>query len=170
MDEKELTRVVLEELERMGMLKRKNDIFKNTESVLYSYNVIKETISQRRTQISDLKKYGLPKKSKSITVMSKNGIVIEENDLLDVTIKNIEKSIIKTKVILNYIDNILTKFKQDPYYEIIKLKYFDKKTHEEIAEILKKDISTINRNKNRLINEIKVYLMPNDIITDLLGY
>ena len=83
MDEKELTRVVLKELEAMGMLKRKNDVFKNTESVLYNYNTIKETISQRRDQINNLKKYGLPKKSKSITSVSKNTIVIEENDLLD---------------------------------------------------------------------------------------
>lgn len=170
MDEKELTRVVLKELEAMGMLKRKNDVFKNTESVLYNYNTIKETISQRRNQINDLKKYGLPKKSKSITSVSQNTVVIEENDLLDLTIKNIEKSIIKTKVILNYIDNILSKFKSDPYYEILRLKYFDKKTHEEIAEYYKKDVATVSRNKNRLINEIKVYLMPNDIITDLLGY
>ena len=102
--------------------------------------------------------------------MSEHGIVIEENDLLDTTIKNIEKSIIKTKVILNYIDGILSKFQSDPYYDIIKLKYFDKKTHEEIAEHLQKDVSTVNRNKNRLVNEIKVYLMPNDLITDLLGY
>ncbi|MCI7554464.1 MAG: hypothetical protein MST00_03440 [Tenericutes bacterium] len=170
MDEKEITKVVLQELEAMGMLKRKNDTFKNTESVLYSYNTIKETIGQRKSQINDLKKYGMPKKSKSITVMSEHGIVIEENDLLDTTIKNIEKSIIKTKVILNYIDGILSKFQSDPYYDIIKLKYFDKKTHEEIAEHLQKDVSTVNRNKNRLVNEIKVYLMPNDLITDLLGY
>ena len=170
MEEKEITKVVLQELEAMGMLKRKNDTFKNTESVLYSYNTIKETIGQRKSQVKDLKKYGLPKKSKSITIIEKNNVVIEENDLLDTTIKNIEKSIIKTKVILAYIDEILSKFHSDPYYDIIILKYFEKKTQEEIAEYFQKDVSTINRNKNRLVNEIKVYLMPNDLITDLLGY
>lgn len=170
MDEKELTKIILQELENMGMLKKKNDIFKNTEAVLYNYKTIKETIPQRNAQIKSLKKYGLPKKSKSITVMSSEHVKLEENDLLDMTIKNIKKSIIKTQTVLNYIDNILSKFKNDPYYNIIELKYFEKMTQEEIAERLQKDVSTINRNKNRLVNEIKVYLMPNYIITDLLGY
>ena len=138
--------------------------------MLYNYKTIKETIPHRNTQIKSLKKYGLPKKSKSITVMSSEHVKLEENDLLDMTIKNIKKSIIKTQTVLNYIDNILSKFKNDPYYNIIELKYFEKMTQEEIAEKLQKDVSTINRNKNRLVNEIKVYLMPNDIITDLLGY
>lgn len=170
MNEKEITKFILQELETMGMIKKKNDTFKNTESVLYSYNPIKETISQRKRQIKEFKKYGLPKKSSSVKVISNNNINIEENDLLDTTIKNIEKSIIKTKVILNYIDSILFKFNNDPYYQIIQLKYFENKTIEEIAEIMKKDISTITRNKNRLINALKTYLMPNEILSDILGF
>lgn len=170
MSEKEIIKLLLQELEVIGMLKKKNDIFKNTEAILYSYSTIKETIVQRKTQIKELKKYGLPKKSSSAKIYSSNKIYIEENDLLDTTIKNIEKSIIKTKVILDYINSILLKFNKDPYYEIIKLKYFDNKTIEEIAEIMEKDISTITRNKNRLINTLKMYLLPNEILTDILGF
>lgn len=170
MNEKEIIKLLLQELEVMGMLKKKNDIFKNTESILYSYSTIKETIGQRKTQIKELKKYGLPKKSSSAKIYNSNKVYIEENDLLDTTIKNIEKSIIKTKVILDYINSILLKFNKDPYYEIIKLKYFDNKTIEEIAEIMEKDISTITRNKNRLINTLKMYLLPNEILTDILGF
>ena len=169
-DNKELIKEILKELESMGILKKKSDSFKATESILYSYPAIKESIKQRNQQISDLKKYGIPKKSKSITVMSENKVQIEENDLLDVTIKNIKKSIIKTKVVLNYIDKVLAKYSADSYYEIFRLKYFEKKTIDEIAEYYEKDVSTINRNKKRLINDLKVYLMPNDIITDILGY
>ena len=73
-------------------------------------------------------------------------------------------------MILDYINSILLKFNKDPYYEIIKLKYFDNKTIEEIAEIMEKDISTITRNKNRLINTLKMYLLPNEILTDILGF
>lgn len=170
MNEKEIIKVLLQELEVMGMLKKKNDTFKNTESILYSYKTIKETIKQRKNQIKELKKYGLPKKSSSIKMIPDSNVKIEENDLLDTTIKNIEKSIIKTKVILDYINSIILKFNKDPYYEIIKLKYFDNKTIEEIAEIMEKDISTITRNKNRLINTLKMYLLPNEILTDILGF
>ena len=169
-DNKELVKTILTELESMGILRKKSDSFKATESILYNYTAIKESITQRKQQIRDLKKYGLPKKSKSITVLVENKINIEENDLLDTTIKNIEKSIIKTQVVLDYLDSLLSKFHSDPYYEIFKLKYFEKKTIDDIATYFEKDISTINRNKKRLINELKVYLMPNDIITDILGY
>lgn len=170
MNEKEITKLVISELDSLGLIKKNNNTFKNTESMLYSYNKIKESIKQRKTQIKDLKKYGIPKKSKSIVTMSDNSIKLEENDILDNTIKNIEKSIIKTKVVLKYIDHILSKFRNDDYYSIIELKYFKNKTVEEIAEILEKDVSTVSRNKNRLINEIKIYLLPNDVISDILGY
>ncbi len=170
MNEKEITKLVISELDSLGLIKKNNNTFKNTESMLYSYNKIKESIKQRKTQIKDLKKYGIPKKSKSIVSMSDNSIKLEENDILDNTIKNIEKSIIKTKVVLKYIDHILFKLRNDDYYSIIELKYFKNKTVEEIAEILEKDVSTVSRNKNRLINEIKIYLLPNDVISDILGY
>lgn len=170
MNEKEITKIVLEELEIMGFLKKKNKTFQNTELILYNYKKIEESIKQRKDQIKELKKCGLPKKSKSITSIEISGLKIEENDLLDSTIKNIEKSIIKTEVTLNFINKIIQKFANDPYFEIIKLKYFEEKTEEQIAEYFQRDISTINRNKNRLINNIKTYLLPNDLITDLLGY
>lgn len=170
MEEKNIIKNVLEELEKFGYLKRKSDAFKNTESILYNYNTLKETINQRKEQIKEFKKYGLPKKSKDIKIYSGYGIKIEENDLLDTTIKNLEKTIVKTKVMIKYLDSVLSKFKKDPYYDLIKLKYFDKKTMEDIASYFEKDVSTINRNKNRLINELKVYLMPNDILTEILGY
>ena len=51
MSEKEIIKLLLQELEVMGMLKKKNDIFKNTEAILYSYSTIKETIGQRKTHI-----------------------------------------------------------------------------------------------------------------------
>lgn len=171
MNDKDIIKTVLSELETMGIIKPRNELFKNTESILYNYKAIKETIGQRKNQINDLKKYGIPKKSKSLCPVSKNNSIrIEDNDLLDVTIKNIEKSIIKTKTLIKYIDSILSKFISDPYYDIIKLKYFEKKSIEEVANALEKDVATISRNKNRLINDLKIYFMPNDVLSDILGF
>ena len=52
------------------------------------------------------------------------------------------------------ITNILNELSDDAYIDIIYLQYRDKKTLEFIAEILDKDISTIKRNKQRLIKAI----------------
>ena len=49
---------------------------------------------------------------------------------------------------------ILTQLSDDQYIDIIYLQYRDKVTMERIAEALEKDVSTIKRNKKRLIMSI----------------
>ena len=73
----------------------------------------------------------------------------------------------ESEVIINRVDRILKKFKTDKYIEIIKLKYFEKRTQQEISDYFAKDPATIWRNNKRLINEIKVYFFPNDVISEI---
>lgn len=47
----------------------------------------------------------------------------------------------------------------DPYIDIIFLQYRDGQTLEYIAEVLEKDVSTIKRNKKRLITKIYELIM-----------
>lgn len=54
----------------------------------------------------------------------------------------------------NGISAILTQLYDDPYIDIIFLQYRDGKTLEWIAEYFKVDVSTIKRNKKRLIYKI----------------
>ena len=90
--------------------------------------------------------------------------------LIDNAIESLQQHIFRTKVFIKYIDKIIKKLEKDEYYPIIKLKYFKGKSIEEIAEILKKDSSTISRNKNRLINELKPLLLPNEVISNIFNY
>lgn len=166
----EIIKILINELKLRGLIKEKSNAFKNTEVLLYNYNVFKESIRLHNEQLQDLKDYGIPNKSKSITTMSTNVRKIDKNDQIDSAITNLEQQIYKIKVFLKHIDRILKEFKVDPYYQIIELKYFNNKTIDEIAEIMKKDTSTISRNKNRLINEIKVKLLPNEIISEIINY
>lgn len=166
----EIIKILINELKSRGLIKEKSNAFKNTEILLYNYNIFKESIRLHNEQLQDLKDYGIPNKSKSITTMSTNVRKIDKNDQIDSAIKNLEQQIYKIKVFLKHIDRILKEFKVDPYYQIIELKYFNNKTIDEIAEIMRKDTSTISRNKNRLINEIKVKLLPNEIISEIINY
>ena len=43
------------------------------------------------------------------------------------------------------------------------------KTHEEIAEILGKDVSWISKNKNRLISKLKIILFSDDVLKEIFG-
>jgi len=55
----------------------------------------------------------------------------------------------------------------DPFYEIIELVYFDKKTYEDVAEKLDIARVTISSNKQRLVNEIGKYIFTSDFINEL---
>lgn len=170
MEEKEIVRIVLNELESRGLIKSKDNTFKNVESLLYNYNNFKESIKDREEQIKDLKEYGLPEKSGSITSIIENAVYESKNEQIENAISSLNQNIYRTKVFIKHIDRVLGKIKSDPYYKIIDLKYFNNKGIEYIAEEMKKDTSTISRNKNRLINEIKVLLLPNEIISSIFNY
>lgn len=55
------------------------------------------------------------------------------------------------------VSKLLNSLSDDPYIDVIYLNYRDGKTLEFIAEVMDKDISTIKRNKKRLI--FKLYEM-----------
>lgn len=169
-EKRETIKVVLNELESRGLIKLKDNSFKNVESLLYNYNKIKESIKDREEQIKDLKEYGLPEKSGSITSIVENVVHENKNDQIENAISSLNQNIYRTKVFIKYIDKVLKKFKDDPYYRIIKLKYFENKGIEYIAEEMQKDTSTISRNKNRLINEIKALLLPNELLSNIFNY
>lgn len=65
------------------------------------------------------------------------------------------------------IDSALEDIKDDIYYDIIPLTYFQKETRQNIAEIFNTTERTISRNKGRLIHELKVKLFSDDVIYEL---
>lgn len=65
------------------------------------------------------------------------------------------------------IDAALYDIKDDLYYEIIPLYYFEGETREFVAEYFNTTVTTISRNKSRLINKLKVKLFSDDVIYEL---
>lgn len=175
---KEISNIVLNELEARGFIKNNYSTFKNVERILYEYPKLKASINEREKEISELKRYGIQEKSKSITSLSSNSMKKAKEDIIDDSIDNLKKHIFKTKVIIKHIESVINTLKNDPYFDIIHLKYFEGKTHEQIAEYIDKknnkkettSTSTIAANKNRLIESIRPLLLPNDLIGELLGY
>lgn len=177
MNEKDVVKIVFDELKCRGFIRNDTLSVKNTKSLLYSYNNLKKSIELRNQQIDDLKNEGIPGKSKSILLNVGHSSSPSE-DPVENAILTIEKQVSVTKVTLDYIDRVLAEFKSDPYFEIIRLKYFEGKTVEEIASYydtkLKKTDkltanSTISKNDVRLINSIRVLLIPNIYVNDLMN-
>lgn len=69
--------------------------------------------------------------------------------------------------LINKIDMALGTIKGDIYYDIIPLYYFDDQTRDYIAEYYNTTVTTISRNKTKLINKLKVILFSDDVIYEL---
>jgi len=135
--------------------------FKETERLLYSLPALRLKVAQDEEDL----KHGIirPKqRSKDMVIVSSaGGSHIEyEEDYVRRRIVSMER----TKREIQRIERALETIQDDEYYDIIPLKYFDNCTIEEIAERLGKDESTVRRNKNRLINKLKVVLFGADAL------
>ncbi|MFT9496621.1 hypothetical protein [Anaerosolibacter sp.] len=152
---------------RVGYAARKQEIkncFKQTEKMLYAYNDLKDNIENYKEEIEELKRYGLPEKSKSIVYMP-SGSRLGSQDLLDAKIQDLNFKIQASEREVYKIDKALEGISNDVWFRLIELKYFQQKNDDEIAEILNCDPSTIRRNKKRLINRISVRLHGADALS-----
>mgnify|MGYP003290905991 CR=1 FL=1 len=70
---------------------------------------------------------------------------------------------------LNRLRECLERLKDDDDFDIIDMKYFQQMTHEEIAEFIDVDPSTVTRRKNRIVKRLSFMLFPSDAINELLN-
>lgn len=72
-----------------------------------------------------------------------------------------------TVKLVKEIEAALEEITDDLYYDIIPMYYFEGKTREDVAEYFDTTVTTISRNKSRLINKLKVRLFSDDFIYEL---
>ena len=65
------------------------------------------------------------------------------------------------------IQTALDSIADDPYFDIIELKYFQRWTHERIAEHFGVDVSMISKRRTKLINQIRAVIFSDDFIREL---
>lgn len=165
------TKEVVSELKRQGMMKdNKRTPFQKTEMVLYNYNDFNQAIKVKYLQIETIQAEGIQKKSSSIKTLSTQTMYYEmksDSDRADEKIQSIEQSIQTTKNYIKVIDTALDSLRDDAYFDIIPMKYFESCTREEIAEYFDVDASTISRNKNRLIKILQNKLFSDEVIYEI---
>lgn len=72
-----------------------------------------------------------------------------------------------TQKLVAKIDDALQSIKDDIYYDVIPLIYFEDETRENVADHFRTTVTTISRNKVRLVNKLKVILFSDDVIYEL---
>ena len=137
---------------------------------MFNYNHFKAAIRDKEEQILEIREMGLAKKSAAFTTFSGNTGYIEvksDSEKAEEKIERIEFSIKTTRNFIRIIDDAIAMLKDDPYYDLIDLRYFKGCTREEIAEHFDCDVSNVNRNKNRLINLLQIRLFSDEVIQQI---
>ena len=148
--------------------------YQKTEQLLFNYNGFKRIVEERKQEIADLRKYGVPQKSamsggeRVQTSRTNVGIVLPE-DAVEDAVRNVERSVQETVAALALIDKCMTMLQRDPYYDILPMRYFEGRTLEDIGVYFGCDHTTISRNKNRLVRELSMRLFPDEVVKEFMN-
>ena len=164
---KELIKEVIEELRKSNLINYDYlTPYQKTEKLISSYNLLRSSITRKINLMEDIEKNGLTPKNSGITERVKGGTENYKSDIekKEDRLEFIKQDISFTENIVMQIESALESIKDDKYYKIIELKYFNKKTLEEIADEFDVDVRTIKRNKNRIINDLSaMFISTNDL-------
>jgi len=134
------------------------EVFKATEKKLYAYPIIKLKIQDDRATLDYLQSGGyLDTNNKSVIQFQKAGVRLSHEDIKEALIQNLKAEIAANEIEIEKIDKALDIFSKDPYIKIIKMKYFEGKKDDEIAENIPCHPSTVRLNKNRIIGNLAVF-------------
>lgn len=115
-----------------------------------------------RAVVSELKRAGLVKENSLGSFKKTERVLYEYAEW-----RNDEEMTESTKRFCNLIQRALNRVRDDPYYEIIELKYFEHWTHEKIAEYFDVDVSVISKRRTKLINQLRPIIFSDDFIREL---
>lgn len=115
-----------------------------------------------RAVVSELKHAGLVKENRLGSYKKTERALYEYAEWIDT-----EDMSETTNRFCNLIQRALNRVRDDPYYEIIELKYFEHWTHEKIAEYFDVDVSVISKRRTKLINQLRPIIFSDDFIREL---
>nr|DAS75955.1 MAG TPA: Protein of unknown function (DUF722) [Bacteriophage sp.] len=145
--------------------------FQRTEKLLYELKYLKGAIEVKRERLSGLHNAPvlLSKKETGVNVQATKKY-LSEVEKIENLIENCENEIKRLEHVVNMTENALKNIEDDKYYKIIELKYFEEMTLEYAAGKFNVDITTIKRNKNRLINRLRALIFSDNVIQDIMNY
>lgn len=144
--------------QRIASERQAQDTFKATEKRLYAYPIIRLKIADDHERIEEIQQYGAPGKSKSVVRFQKSGIRLTPEEIAEAQILDITAQIASNEHEIETIDKALQIIAGDTYADVVKYKYFEGKSDEEIAEKIHCDPRTVRRNKSRLVGRLAVFL------------
>ncbi len=163
-------RAAVREERKQKMFRDGMDAHQKTEYILRNYKDFKRAVAEREEKITDIERYGIKKKSCSITTYpGGTRCVTDDEQKADEQIAVLQKQNEITKRLLTKVDDILAELKDEPYFEVITMYYFDNKKYEVIAGELGISNATVSAYKKNMLNKIKIRMFSDNVIYELFS-
>ena len=175
MNEKDIDRIADKIIERMKTdreIKTEKQLtpFQKTEKLLSELALLKGAIDSKNMLIEDLKKEGISiqKRETGVNVQSSK-IYLSELEKLENRIEKLQEEIVRIENVVNMVERALGTIRNNKYYDIIEMKYFDELTFEHISEKLDISVITAKRYKNKMIRQLQLVIFSDDVIKNILN-
>ena len=175
MNEKDIDRIADKIIERMKNdkeIKTEKQLtpFQKTEKLLSELSLLKGAIDSKNMLIEDLKKEGISiqKKETGVNVQSSK-VYLSELEKVENRIENLQEEITRIENVVNMVERALGTIRNNKYYDIIEMKYFDDLTFEHISEKLDISVITAKRYKNKMIRQLHLVIFSDDVIKNILN-
>ena len=175
MNEKDIDRIADKIIERMKTdreIKTEKQLtpFQKTEKLLSELALLKGAIDSKNMLIEDLKKEGISiqKRETGVNVQSSK-VYLSELEKVENRIEKLQKEIVRIENVVNMVERALDTIRNDKYYNIIEMKYFEDLTFENIAEKLNISVRTAKRHKNFMIRQLQIIIFSDDVLKSILN-
>lgn len=147
--------------------------YAKTEALLYNYNGFCKIVAERKKEIEDIRKYGVPQTCGAGGERVQNGNLpkglVLPDESVEAAVHNVERSVEGTVQAIALIDKCMAALKNDPYYRVLEMRYFEGRTQEDIALEYGVSQVTISNNKSRLVRELAMRIFPSQSINEMLS-
>lgn len=158
---KELIKIINEEFARLEhdrKMKENMLNFKDIEEVISLLPKLKLMLKNNKLQLEEAK-LGIKQNCKKGDPLEKVQTSINLESTLEkqeTYIEKLKNRIAKQEILIDRIENALSIIKNDEYYQIIELKYWNRYSNDKISSILNISIPTLKRHKNRMVKEVNI--------------
>lgn len=175
MNEKDIDRIadkIIEKMKTDREIKTEKQLtpFQKTEKLLSELSLLKGAIDSKNMLIEDLKKEGISiqKRETGVNVQSSK-VYLSELEKVENRIEKLQEEIVRIENVVNMVERALDTIKNNKYYDIIEMKYFDDLTFEHISEKLDISVITAKRYKNKMIRQLQLVIFSDDVIKNILN-
>ena len=175
MNEKDIDRIADKIIERMKNekeIKTEKQLtpFQKTEKLLSELSLLKGAIDSKNMLIEDLKKEGISiqKRETGVNVQSSK-VYLSELEKVENRIEKLQEEIARMENVISMVERALDTIRNDKYYNIIEMKYFEDLTFEDIAEKLNISVRTAKRHKNFMIRQLQLIIFSDDVLKNILN-